>query len=580
MIFFKNFAQMSNKASTIIYWVFFTFSVNAQIPELNAIQASSESLLKSEGIEQARMYYNNSSFRVAEALFHTQLEKGTFEDRDYLLFANTLNADNKPALAKEFYLEYLTRSNQDNKLKINEIEDMFNRNAMSYNKKDISDKYSLNNPSFYNNKLFAAQGTHLKSYGINCNGELQNEIDEINNLIQKPIGSVTFINSDIAILSVADFVNHQTKLFKVSKKKGQWKKLSPVFGNLKGNFAFPYYSSKNNVLYFCSDKKGGYGGYDIYMSPLMGGDFEQTINLGNSINTPQHDINPIEIDNWLYFSSNGHISYGGYDLFKHKNIKDYNNVIRNCSDFNTSTNDLGILKIQKDEYLISSDGATGMRLVQFEKPTFSKEIASQITNKNGLPIEEAYVLINNDNNKAGNYLISDKKGRIMLETNLDQNYFDAIIWADGYEKKEIKIRNNATITLEKTTPIEIIKEIEKPVYRGDNPDNSNHHPTEKEEISKEQVEVIGALKTNNSPEAIVANRGLFYIIIGSAYNYVQAYDFWNKWIKTFNNIEILESPNGLYRVGYYAGSDETKAMSEYKKARKIKHSVWILRPQN
>lgn len=71
-------------------------------------------------------------------------------------------------------------------------------------------------------------------------------------------------------------------------------------------------------LYFVSDRKGGYGGRDIYKaSKLPNGDWGKVENLGPTINTPYDEACPFihPDDKTLYFSSIGHNSMGGFDIF-------------------------------------------------------------------------------------------------------------------------------------------------------------------------------------------------------------------------------------------------------------------------
>jgi outer membrane protein OmpA-like peptidoglycan-associated protein/tetratricopeptide (TPR) repeat protein len=77
-------------------------------------------------------------------------------------------------------------------------------------------------------------------------------------------------------------------------------------------------SADGTILYFTSDRKGGYGGRDIYQSVrLPNGDWSLPANLGPSINTPYDEDGPfIHPDGkTLFFSSKGHNSMGGFDVF-------------------------------------------------------------------------------------------------------------------------------------------------------------------------------------------------------------------------------------------------------------------------
>lgn len=79
------------------------------------------------------------------------------------------------------------------------------------------------------------------------------------------------------------------------------------------------YSFDGQILYFVSDRPGGYGGRDIYMSRLQKkGKWGDAINLGPVINT-EYDEEGVFMHpdgKTMYFSSKGHKTMGGYDIFK------------------------------------------------------------------------------------------------------------------------------------------------------------------------------------------------------------------------------------------------------------------------
>lgn len=78
-------------------------------------------------------------------------------------------------------------------------------------------------------------------------------------------------------------------------------------------------SSDGNIIYFASNRDGGFGGTDLYMSQrLPNGNWGPALNLGAEVNTPfDEDFPNITADGKiLYFSSMGHTSMGGYDIFK------------------------------------------------------------------------------------------------------------------------------------------------------------------------------------------------------------------------------------------------------------------------
>ena len=77
-------------------------------------------------------------------------------------------------------------------------------------------------------------------------------------------------------------------------------------------------SADGRKLYFTSNRKGGYGGLDIYLSEKDSlGDWGPALNLGPSINTPFNEESPFldKDGKILFFSSRGHFNMGGHDIF-------------------------------------------------------------------------------------------------------------------------------------------------------------------------------------------------------------------------------------------------------------------------
>ncbi len=77
-------------------------------------------------------------------------------------------------------------------------------------------------------------------------------------------------------------------------------------------------SDDGKTLYIAADRPDGFGGTDIYVSHMnKDGTWSKPVNLGPGVNTELNEDAPfIASDNkTLYFSSEGHGSMGGYDIF-------------------------------------------------------------------------------------------------------------------------------------------------------------------------------------------------------------------------------------------------------------------------
>ena len=107
---------------------------------------------------------------------------------------------------------------------------------------------------------------------------------------------------------------------------GNWSKPKPLNANINSRYRelSASLTADGKKLYFSSDRPGGYGGLDIYISELRDdGTWGTAVNAGPKINTKEDEDAPFihPEDNMLYFSSRGHSGMGGYDIFRSPNIK-------------------------------------------------------------------------------------------------------------------------------------------------------------------------------------------------------------------------------------------------------------------
>lgn len=71
----------------------------------------------------------------------------------------------------------------------------------------------------------------------------------------------------------------------------------------------------NKVLFFSSNMEGGFGGYDLYYSTMTGDNFASPVNLGKSINSAGDDVTPFYQNGTLYYSTDGKPGFGGFDIW-------------------------------------------------------------------------------------------------------------------------------------------------------------------------------------------------------------------------------------------------------------------------
>ncbi|MEM1121894.1 MAG: OmpA family protein [Bacteroidota bacterium] len=111
-----------------------------------------------------------------------------------------------------------------------------------------------------------------------------------------------------------------TKKLKIYKAKGEgenWKDTEELpFCDKEYSTCHPTLSTDGQRLYFSSDRPGGFGGMDIYVSQKLGTKWSDPINLGPTVNTAGNEIFPfISQKDKLFFASNGHKGIGGLDIF-------------------------------------------------------------------------------------------------------------------------------------------------------------------------------------------------------------------------------------------------------------------------
>jgi hypothetical protein len=118
----------------------------------------------------------------------------------------------------------------------------------------------------------------------------------------------------------------------------------------------PSLSSDGRTLYYASNRAGGMGGIDIWKSEKDAkGNWKQPENLGPKINTSGNEKSPFfhSDGQTLYFSSSGHLGYGGYDIYLSKLSSDTGWAVPKNIGYpiNSEKDDLG--------FFVSTDGKYG-----------------------------------------------------------------------------------------------------------------------------------------------------------------------------------------------------------------------------
>ncbi|MGH2665186.1 OmpA family protein [Flavobacterium sp.] len=211
-------------------------------------------------------------------------------------------------------------------------------------------------------------------------------------------------------------------------------------------FSSPNYSIENPAvspdgkkIYFSSNMPGGFGGYDLYVADINSkGIPVNPKNLGSRINTSKDEKFPsVSAKNEeLYFSSNGHLGYGGQDVFVSRIKKNNYSIPLNLGKtINTPTDEVAfILATEKQGYVTSnresSVGSYDIFKVVFEKkPSSIKGVAVEEESKIVLPNTQVD-LINEDGEVVSTQMTNDK-GEYTFDVQPVENYTIAAV-KDGY----------------------------------------------------------------------------------------------------------------------------------------------------
>ena len=135
--------------------------------------------------------------------------------------------------------------------------------------------------------------------------------------------STCSLNSDGTELFLYKTDNYDGAIYSSSFADGAWTRIKKLGKNINTKYyeSHASISADGKKLYFTSNRPGGQGNLDIYVSEMTpSGDWGTAENLGAAINTPFNEDTPFitKNDSVLYFSSEGHSSRGGFDNFMTK----------------------------------------------------------------------------------------------------------------------------------------------------------------------------------------------------------------------------------------------------------------------
>ena len=177
--------------------------------------------------------------------------------------------------------------------------------------------------------------------------------------------------------------NYQCKIMVAQFTDGKWSQadsLGEIINTSGKNTTMPSIGrlDGNEVLFFASDKNDGTGSMDIWYSVIKDGNIYSKPKTIKPINSIDQEVSPFwdEASQRLYFSSNWHDGFGGFDVFysQYKGAGAFEKPVNAGIPINSQANDLYFFRDNDTSYVSSN------RLgVQFSKnPTCCSDIFTAI----------------------------------------------------------------------------------------------------------------------------------------------------------------------------------------------------------
>lgn len=215
---------------------------------------------------------------------------------------------------------------------------------------------------------------------------------------------------------------------------------------------YPAFTPDGSAMFFASDREGGYGGYDLYISYLDNGMWSIPINLGPVVNTAGDEIAPFFDGTDLYFASDYHFGFGGFDNFKAEQRNGQWSVVSNLGiPINSSRDDYGFIydNFKNIGYLTSNrPGGRGAEdIYKVSKGTNNSVVLRIINGADGNPISFA----NLDFGACGQAIaggssqaVSDARGVYAFPIPFEINC-DVVVSSPGFATRTYNLRTAALI---------------------------------------------------------------------------------------------------------------------------------------
>lgn len=344
----------------------------------------------------AESYRQSNRIKLAEPYYEKAGGPGISKDTVLLHLAKAQQANGKYAEARQT-LESLAASTEVESLRdrankeltgLRRLDELAqqksyyrikNLEALNSNFSEYSPAY-INGELYFtssrsNDRIYASTGTPFtdiykaKTQGANVDAETINPLPETINTPNVNVGTIAFSPDGRTMVFAKGNTGkrkgaNDVDLYLSRFRNNAW--TEPVQININQPDSWesaPAFSPDGRHLYFSSNRKGGFGGLDLYSAQMDSrGRFTRVRNLGPEINTSGNESFPhISENGKMYFSSDGHAGYGMLDIFVVERVNG-KTVIQNLGEpVNSTADDFGIFLFRVDRGFFTSnrDGGKG-----------------------------------------------------------------------------------------------------------------------------------------------------------------------------------------------------------------------------
>lgn len=264
--------------------------------------------------------------------------------------------------------------------------------------------------------------------------------------------------------------------------EGEWINITPL--SINGDFSVenPHLSKNGKWLYFSSNSPEAIGGFDIFRIAVKDNSIRGNAErVDGSVNTVLDEKFPqTSLDGkYLYFSSKGHDSQGGYDVFRSRKANlGYVSTINLGNSINSPKDDVAFIQATKNIGYMTSNrdgGAGSYDIYKVKESIISLYIVGKILDaETQIPLANATVVILDEYGEEVDIVRSSLDGTYRFPVDGFLNY-TIITYKDGFERTSTTINTSAKASktfvkdlILKATPAEIIKTAEKTFIKIDN----------------------------------------------------------------------------------------------------------------